>query len=222
MQGPTPQMPENTTRRVISPFVRAPWVTTTPALGSQRRPTRPLPTASRPCAACCSRRAFAGSTFARACGWRRRSRTAPSPRTRPTRREWPGSRLAGWTGATARACRLRAHHPVGTDAGSASLYAEPSAPAGATPTDTSERGGSLSADVIRTVVRANQRHIPCCDRTRTLVRNARHRDGALHHPTRRHGLDGHRGQRHRRRCRTPRVHHRVGRDVAVRPCGRRW
>ena len=55
--------------------------------------------------------------------------------------------------------------PVGTDAGSASLYAEPSAPAGATAPTTGERGGSLSADVIRTVVRANQRHVQACYET---------------------------------------------------------
>ncbi|MBK7777937.1 MAG: AgmX/PglI C-terminal domain-containing protein [Sandaracinaceae bacterium] len=55
--------------------------------------------------------------------------------------------------------------PVGTDAGSASLYAEPSAPAGATAPTTGERGGSLSADVIRTVVRANRRHVQACYET---------------------------------------------------------
>ncbi|MBK6812500.1 MAG: hypothetical protein IPG81_27170, partial [Sandaracinaceae bacterium] len=106
--------------------------------------------------------------------------------------------------------------PVGTDAGSASLYAEPSAPAGATPTDTKRSAvGPPAPDAIRTVVLANQRRTgllqrphshagPKCRGTATEVRfiinpTARYRRPPWSSDT-------------RRRCRTTRVHHRVGRD----------
>lgn len=55
--------------------------------------------------------------------------------------------------------------PVGTDASAATLYADPSAPAAGTPPDTGDRRGALSADVIRTTVRANQHRVQACYET---------------------------------------------------------
>jgi TonB family protein len=51
---------------------------------------------------------------------------------------------------------------VGTDESAATLYADPSAPPGATPPDTSERRGSLSASVIRDVIRSKRVDVQAC------------------------------------------------------------